>query len=397
MTTTTAPAPAAPAPSTRRTTRALWAAGALGGLGQSLAGTAAALLAHQISGTERMAGVPQTCVVAGAAVSAVVIGRLSTRHGRVAALALAGTTATAGAVLMTLAAWWMSLPLLLIGALLTGAGNAAVMLGRYAAADLGPTTDRARAMGLVMAVTTVGSLAGPNLLGPTSGLASAVGLPELFGPMALTVGAFVLGAVALVRAPRVPSAPSPEPVGRIPLTATGFAGIAVLSVVNLVMVAVMAVSPVHLHAHGAGLTVVGVVVSLHIAGMFGPSPVTGRLTDRFGPAPMVVAGSAVLVSAGLLAAAAQGSTGVLTVALLLLGVGWNIGLVAGSVLVTRGVPVAQRPRAEGRGDLAMGVAAVIGSTGAGFVSAAGGYAALGVAGAACAALLLPTAWLAARS
>ncbi|AKU18636.1 MFS transporter [Luteipulveratus mongoliensis] len=381
---------------TRRTVHALLAAGVAGGLAQSLSGTAGSLLAREIGDSDRVAGLPQTFLVAGAAVSALVLGRLVARVGRLTALMLAAATAGAGAALAILAALMSDLTLLFAGSALMGAGNTAVMLGRYAAADLGPAAHRARAMGLAMAATTVGAVAGPNLLEPTASASAWLGAPALAGPMVLAMMFFLIGATILSRAPRQPRSVTTVSLTNAaePLQLTAIAGLAILAVTNLVMVGVMTMAPVHMHHHGASLTAMGLAVSMHIAGMFAPSPVTGWLTDRFGPAVVAAGGGIVLVTAGLVAAYGNGSTVVLTLALLLLGVGWNIGLVSGSVLLTEGVPEQHRAGRESWGEVAMGVAAVIGSAGAGLIVAASDYTALAVIGAAFAAVVLPAAWLA---
>jgi len=170
------------------------------------------------------------------------------------------------------------------------------------------------------------------------------------------------------------------------------AGLVVLGVANLVMVSVMTIAPVQLHHVGAGLGAIGLVVSLHIAGMFAPSPVSGWLTDHVGALPVAAGAAATLILACALAAAGAASSVPLGVALVLLGVGWNLALVTGSVLLTSGVALRDRTRRESWGEVAMGAAAAGGGAGSGLVVATGGYPALAIAAAAVAALLLPGIW-----
>ena len=393
--------------SRRGALRTLWAAGALGGLAQSLAGTAGALLARDVAGSDAAAGLPQALLVIGAAVSALVMSAATRRRGRRVALSLGAGVAVVGCVVVALAGVSANLPWVLVGSLLLGSGNTAVMLGRYAAADLGGEALRARAMASVLVATTIGAAAGPNLLAPAGWLASAARLPALVGPYLVAAAAFA--AAATVLAIGLPSArigpASPagvdvagredsEPIrrGRPVLGRRGAAGLAVLSLANLVMVSVMTVAPVQLHHVGLGLGAIGLVVSVHIAGMFAPSPVSGRLADRFG-APRVAAGAAVtLTAASVLAAGGAASSVVLGVALAVLGVGWNLALVAGSLLLTAGVPAIDRPRREGWGEVGMGAAASGGGAASGVVMVAGGYPVLAAAAAAVAALLLPWVW-----
>jgi MFS family permease len=386
-----------PAELGRRPMRALWAASVLGGLGQSLAGTAGALLAREVGGSEAVAGLPQALLVAGSAIAAVALSRLTARYGRGPALATGAAVAVAGCGVVTAAAVTSNLALVLAGTLLLGAGNTAVMLGRYAAADLAVDQSRARAMSTVLVAITVGAVAGPNLLAPASGVATSLGIPGLAGPYLVAALAFAAASAALaagVRPGRPPgeSVTTDEPrLTRVALDRRGLAGLVVLGLANLVMVSVMTMAPVQMHHTGSGLVMIGVVVSLHITGMFAPSPVSGWLTERFGaPATAAAAGATLVIASWLAAVATSGA--LLAVGLVLLGVGWNLALLSGSALLTAGVPAAHRPQREGWGEVGMGVAAAGGGAASGAVMADGGYALLAASAAMVASLVLPAAW-----
>jgi MFS family permease len=369
----------------------LWIASLLGGLAQSLGGSAAALLARDLGGSDAVAGLPQAVLVVGSAIAALAMSAFTRRFGRARTLAAGLVVATLGSVIVVLAALAGSLPGLLAGTALLGAGTAAVMLGRYAAADGAPEGARARAMATVLAATTVGAVAGPNLLVPSDALGRALGLPGLSGAYVVAAACFALAAGPLLRLPVHLPAAEPERAAATPSGAASL-GLAVLALSNLVMVGVMTMAPVHLHHLGVGLGVIGLVQSLHIAGMFAPAPLSGWLADRWGPAPTTALAGGVLAASGLLAAVAAGAPAVLGVALVLLGVGWNLGLVAGSTLLTAGVPAGERPRREGWGEVAMGVAAAGGGAASGAVVSGGGYGLLASGGAAVAALVVAAAW-----
>ncbi|MDQ3695304.1 MAG: MFS transporter [Chloroflexota bacterium] len=368
------------------------------------------MLARQVGGSDSVAGLPQAALVAGAALSALILSRLTLHRGRYAALSTGAAVAVAGCVVVAVAVLFASLPLILLGCLLLGAGNTAVMLGRYAAADLGPEASRGARMASVLVATTIGAVVGPNLLAPASGLAVGLGLPALAGPYLVAAIGFTAAAATLTVAPRLrpmPSStaelggPTAASVAGTAVAATvlgrqGFTGLGVLSLANLVMVAVMTMAPVQLHHIGSGLGMIGLVVSLHIAAMFAPSPVSGWLTDRVG-APRTAAGAgATLIAASWLAAGAE-SPASLTVAMVLLGCGWNLALLSGSTLLTAGVPSAQRPRREGWGEVGMGAAAAGGGAASGPLMAVGGYGLLTSGAAVIAALVLPLAWHAAAT
>jgi MFS family permease len=387
----------------RRTMRVLVVAQLLGALGLAAGGTAGALLAERLTGNPAAAGLPLSMLVLGSGVGAVAAARIMRDRGRRAGLAAAYLAGAVGAALVVAAAAWRSWPLLLAGSLVLGGGNAAVMLARYAAADL--ASRRGRAISTVVTAASVGAIAGPNLLGPAGVLAREVGLPAPTGLFLLAVPAFLGAALVLVAFLR----PDPLQVARgqalsaeEPAAADDRGELAallgdrqvrlsllVLAVANLAMVGVMAVAPVHLHDHGAGMGTIGLMIGAHIAAMYLPSPVTGWLSDRIGAREVATVGALLLLAAGAVAAmAGAGRPGIMG-ALLLLGVGWNAGLIGGSALLRNAqVSPSLRTRAEGLGELGMGAAAAVGGSGAGLLLAGGGFELLGLVAAAPCLLLL---------
>jgi MFS family permease len=392
----------------RRTLRVLVGAQVLSGLGGSAA-AAGALLALDITGSEALASLPLALLVVGSSATVVPISALSRRAGRRTGLAVALAAAALGSAGVVLGGVLESFVLVCVASAVFGSGNTAVMLARYAAADLSTPAERGRAIGRVVFATTFGAVAGPNLLAPAGELAEALGLPTLTGLYLIAAGAFVVAALILelllrpdplqiaagLAAPEDPR-PARLPLRMLLAPTAAVTGLATVVTANFVMVAVMVMAPVHLEHHGHDLEVVGLVVSLHVAGMFAPAPVTGWLTDRLGPLPMAYAGAVLLAVAGVLSAAAGHGAVTLALGLALLGVGWNVGLIAGSALLASAVPLRQRPRAEGAGELGMGVAAASATAVAGPVVGLAGYAALAVAGAAAAAALAPFLVAAAR-
>jgi MFS family permease len=390
----------------RRTLRVLTTAQLFSGLGGSGA-AAAALLALDITGSEALASVPLAFLVAGSSAAVIPVSALSRRAGRRAGLTVALGIAALGAGGVVLAGVVASFALLCAASVLFGVGNTAVMLARYAAADLNSPGERGRAIGRVVFATTFGGVAGPNLLAPAGSVATALGLPELTGLFLVSVAAFACAGLVLLALLRPdplqiaaavqpdavagPDRSDPPPVAlrRLLAPSAAVTGLATIVTANFVMVAVMAMAPVHMVGEGHSLRLVGLVVSLHVAGMFAPSPLTGRLTDRFGPLAVATAAAVLLAAAGVLSAASGHDATGFALGLFLLGVGWNAGLIAGSTLLASAVPVLQRPRVEGVGELGMGVAAASATALAGPVVGFAGYATLAIAGTVAAAALGP--------
>lgn len=395
----------------RRTHWSLAAGVALGSTGHIAASTVASIAAQQIAGTTAWSGAPGATVVLGAAVGAVSLSQLMVRVGRRAGLATGYGVGVVGALVATVAVIAGSLPLLLLGTILIGFGNASNQLSRYVAADLFPADRRASAIGIVVWGSTVGAVIGPNLAAPAGRLAEAVGLPELSGaylvPVVFVGAAALLTLLALRPDPYEladESARHDQP-GSDRSTAASLAAVlarpnvpvAIVSLVTVqvVMVLIMTMTPLHMTAHGHDLGAVGVVISGHTLGMYALSPLTGRLTDRLGSIPVILAGMGVSALAAVLAGVAPPDGGVvLFVALFLLGYGWNLGYVAGSALLTHGLSLAERTRIQGLTDGLIWSSAAAASLGSGVVVAAASFAALGLLGAAL--VVVPTLLVIAR-
>ncbi|MFL6126434.1 MFS transporter [Actinophytocola sp.] len=376
----------------------LAAATAVGSTGLAAGGTAGALLATDLAGPAA-AGLPLGLLVLGSAAGAVLMSWLAARGHRRRGLVLGYTLGVAGAALVVLAAVARSLPLVLVGSVALGTANSAVFLTRYAAAAATTAANRGRALGTVFFATAIGAVASPLLLGPSEAVARHLGLPRFSGLYLVAV--LVFGAAALVLATGARSSrggPVGQGSGRAALRAVlsrgrGRVAVLMLAGTNLVMTGVMTIAPVHLVAHGQGLDLLGTIVALHVLGMFAPSPVSGRLADRFGPLPVILAGAVLLLAACLLGLFAAGHGTVAMVGhLLVLGVGWNFGIVGASTLLAGAAPEPLRPYAEGIGEMSMGLAAAVAGPAAGLAADLGGYWALSLGGAVAAVCLLAVYW-----
>ncbi|MFH8724829.1 MFS transporter [Streptomyces termitum] len=379
----------------RRALTVLGVSQAFGGMGMAAGITVGALLAQDLLGSTGLAGVPAALYTAGAAAGAAGLGRVGQRFGHRTALALGNGVAALGSagVVAGAAARW---PVLLLTALFVyGAGTVTGLLARYAGAGLAPPGRRGRAAGTVLFAMTVGAVVGPNLTGPTGDLAAAWGLPRLTGPFLLAAVAYVAAALVLVvwsRPDPPPPAPPREPgAARTGCTAPGVVtGATVMVTAQLVMIAVMTMTPVHMAGHGHTTRAVGLVIALHVGAMFLPSPLSGLLADRIGGRWVAVAAGAVLLGGGLLAGLAPpASTPALACALVLLGVGWNLALLGGTALLTDAAPAENRAAVQGLADVGMSVAGATGGMVSGLVMGGAGYPVLATAAGALALAVVP--------
>jgi MFS family permease len=386
------------APLQRRTLGLLVCTQVVGGLGVASGVSIGALLASEMAGPTA-AGLSGSAAVIGAALIAIPATRLMRTGGRRPGLVFAYAAGVTGSLLVVTAVWLRWVPLLFLGTFLFGGASAANLQSRYAAVDLADRDRRARHLSLVVWATTLGAVVGPNLAPFTDRVTMPLGAPEYAGPYLFSAVAFGLGAVALfvlLRPDPLLMARSLVDVSDLPEKSSSWRsafaairasvgarlGVSAVAVGHVVMVGVMSMTPVHIggyvHEHGDLLRIVGLVISVHITGMYALSPVIGWATDRFGRRPAILSGVVLLALACALSATAGDRTIQLSVALGLLGVGWGGTMVAGSTLLSESVPVGERAGVQGLSDIIMGVSAATAGVLAGVVVDLFGYATLSV-------------------
>jgi MFS family permease len=403
----------------RRTLAVLLFAQILSGAGLAAGITVGALLAEEMLGSSRFSGLPTVFFTIGSAAAAVVVGRISQRLGRRAGLSAGYLAGAMGSLGVVVAAGIGNIVLLFASMLVYGAGVATNLQARYAGADLAAPTRRGRAVSIVLVATAVGAIIGPNLVSLTGTFASEVGVPPLAGPFMLASAAYASAglvlwlllrpdplllarSIAAVKSSQGREASSGLSVSTRSAVAgeseprrwswAVASGAGIMIITQLIMVAIMTMTPIHIEHHGHGIGITGVVIAAHVAGMFLPSPFSGWLVDRFGYLAIAAAAGVTLVAAGLLAAwAPVDSVGMLLLALVLLGLGWNLGLVSGTTVVTDAVPLATRARTQGVVDLGIALAGAGGGLSSGLIVTAASYATLTLAGGLLALLIIPIA------
>jgi MFS family permease len=366
-------------------------------------------------GSTGLAGLPAALLTAGSAATAVAIGRISQARGRRPGLATGYAVGAVGSAGVVLAAVLDSPAMLFVALFVYGAGSATNLQARYAGADLADADHRARAISTVLVATTLGGVVGPLLAAPTGDLAHRIGVPHLAGPFLLAGVAYAAAAVVLAgwlrpdpllharelaysQAAATAATPGPVPEARAAQVRHGIlVGAFVMVLTQAVMVAIMTMTPVHMHDHGHGTAAAGLVIAIHVAAMYLPSPITGRLVDRVGRSRMAVASGVTLLLAGFLAAAApDDSVGLLALALALLGLGWNFGLVSGTAIITDAVPIETRARTQGLVDVSIAIAGAGGGLMSGVVVDMAGYSVLSFAGGLIALAIVPAIAASAR-
>lgn len=410
----------------RTVLRTLVIAQILSGAGLAAGITVGALLAAEMIGETWAAGGPALVMTLGAGGSAIVIGALSQRRGRRVGLAWGYAVGALGAAGVVVGAATSSVLIVFVALVIYGAGSAANLQARYAGADLAVPARRARASAVVLVATTAGAVLGPQLAEASGGLVAQWGLSPLSGPFMVAALAYAVGAavlalwlrpdpllLALRLGARPADAPGPQPAsGHEPPTTLstgdqGFQGqqgdgdrpgatpaatsrwrrrvvgaIAAMVGTQGVMVAVMTMTPVHMTGHGHTLSAAATVISLHVAAMYLPAPLSGLIVDRWGASRTVVAAGATLAAAAAVLALAPGRSLVpIAIGLALLGLGWSLGIVAGTQVLTTAPPLAQRARLQGRGDFFIAASGAAGGGASGLIVAGSTFAVLAWSGA----------------
>ncbi len=341
----------------RRIRRALVAGQVFAGIGLGTAVSVGSLLAAHVAGGEFAAGLAATMSTLGAAIAAIPLARFAMQRGRRRALALGATISTLGGILIIVAGGLMSLPLVLFGLLGLGVGGAVNLQARFAVTDFSAPENRGRDLSMVVWATTVGAILGPNLNGVGVLIGDAWGMPELTGPFLFTVAAQIAATATYWWGfgPNVPTVTvSPGSiVSAAKLSRAVPLAIAVIGLGHATMVAVMAMTPVHLVHEGATIAESSFVISLHVAGMYALSPVFGILSDKIGRIPVIIAGQMVLAISLAMTAFLADDTTAVTIGLILLGLGWSANTVAGSALIGELSQGPKRLRTQGRSDAVM--------------------------------------------
>lgn len=384
----------------RRTVLVLSLGQVLGGIAFGATVSLGALLAADLSGSDALSGLATASVTLGAALCAIPLARLAARVGRRRALTLGNLFALVGIAVVILAASLRVFPLLLVGILMIGAGNAGNLQSRFAATDLAAPQHRGRDLSIVVWATTIGGVAGPLLLGPGEIVGEAIGMPPQTGSYVFSFVAQCAALILYLIALRPDPLLAAQGLARAAAAVTGQVSVdrpvvaryAIFAVAgsHVVMASVMAMTPVHLAhmVHGSeGMAptpadvsaLVGITIALHVGGMYALSPLFGILADRWGRLRVVLLGQALLGGALAFAVFVNDQEWGVMVALILLGLGWSAATVAGAALLTESSAPELRTRRQGRSDSLMSLSAAAGAVLAGVILSNYQYAGLGIA------------------
>ncbi len=380
----------------RRITGALFVGNALASTAFLGAVTVASIAAEELTGSTRLSGIPNALGTAGSALGAYALTVSSRRRGRRFAFTLGFAVSAVGGFIGAASLWTTSLGALLAGMFVMGFGRSVSQLSRFAAGDLWPAERRASAIGLVVWAATIGSVVGPLMIVPASRVGAVYLGGELAGPFAFTGLGFALAAswyfvtlrpepltlAAASDATRPENVGDPRPLRDLLRRPTVQLSLLVLAASQFVMIFLMTMMPLHIRSHHPGLSLVSGVMMVHALGMYAFAPVSGFLVDRLGARPMIAFGGLVMVLSALLGAGTGDARPTLmTLAMFLLGVGWNFGFVAASAVLQENLALRDGLRLQGIADSVTWASGGIAALASGFIMAAWSFQALALLGA----------------
>ena len=361
----------------RKVIRTLSTAQILNGVGTSGTVAAGSLLVTSISKSESLAGLAQTTTVLGAAIMALPLAKLTQIGGRRLSLMSGYLVGVIGAVLAIIGGTHKVLFLMLAGAFMVGAASASGYQARFAAIDLATPENRSRNLSFVVWGSTVGAVTGPNLMQPAGDFSHFLHLPRLVGPYFIAATSLSLASIAIFIFLK------PDPYLTANLSSDGVTqkkhetthaalkhireipnalfAISAVGVGHLAMVSIMVMTPVHMSHVDVTLSVIGLVISVHVLGMYAFSPLVGALSDKIGRVRVIQIGTLILLLAAIIAGRSPAMNTVsLGIGLFLLGLGWSCTLIAGSTFLSESVSVEMKPSSQGASDLVMNLMGAVG-------------------------------------
>lgn len=374
----------------RKVLKVLSTAQILSGVGVGGSAAAGSLLISQISKSETLAGLAQTTAVFGAAAMALPLAKFTQRGGRRLSLSVGYGIGAIGAIFAITGGTQKNLFIMLMGTFLVGAASASAYQARFAAIDLATSESRSKNLSFVVWASTVGAVAGPNLMAPSGHIATALGLPKLVGPylissVTLTCATIVIR-LFLKPDPYLTANVSSDGLTQKKHESTRTAlkhiranpkslfAITTIAVGHFAMVSIMAMTPVHMAHVDVRLSIIGLVISVHVLGMYALSPIVGLLTDRIGRIKVIQIGIFLQLSAAVVSGTAYAMDALqLGIGLFLLGLGWSCTLIAGSTFLSESVSVEMKPSSQGASDLVMNLTGAFGGAISGVIIGTLGY------------------------
>lgn len=293
--------------------------------------------------------------------------------GRKRGFILGSLIAASGALLAAYAIAQHNFFLFCTAIILIGQNNAFILQYRFAAAESVDAAHSGRAISLVLVGGILAGYLGPEIAQRAQSwlltlyTGSFVALAILYA-----VGIAILSLMQDIRPPKLDGAPAGRSllaIARQPTFLVALlAGVVSYGLMNFVMTA----TPIHMHATGFSLQDTAWVIQSHIVAMYAPSLVTGFLVERLGTLRIMLTGTLLMLGTNVVAMLGVDLNHYWG-ALVLLGLGWNLLFVGGTVLLTTTYRPEERFKSQAANDFAIFLMQALSSFSAGAVLSSAGW------------------------
>ncbi|WP_256657794.1 MFS transporter [Pseudomonas sp. 2FG] len=337
--------------------------------------TLTALVGLQLAPLNALATLPLALLVLGNLLAVQPLSLFMQRHGRRPGLMLGAGCGVVGGLISALGVGLGDFAIFCLGALPIGAYQASAMYYRFAALEAVDEPQKGRATAYVIGGGVLAALIAPSLA-----LWSRNALATPFVGAYLLIALLALLGLLLMTQLREGAAPKPGKAGLAamrellarPLVR---AAIATTAIGHGLMIFVMNATPLAMSFCGLGLEASSQVIQWHMLGMFLPAFIAGPLVDRLGSRRIALLGSSILLISASVALTGLDQTHFL-ISSFLLGLGWNLMLVAGTTLLAEGYSSDERGHAQGLMELANGSVAACASFASGALISGIGWVAI---------------------
>jgi len=318
----------------RRNALVLSCAQALGGATPAIVISLGGLVGQTLAEDKALATLPVSLYNLGLALGTIPAAMLMRRLGRRAAYMLGAAIGVVAGLLGAHSITSGAFALFCVATAIAGLYGSCVQSYRFGATDGADPAFRARAISWVMVGGLVGAVVGPQTVIWTRD--AIAGIP--FAGSFVGQAALALLAIPVLMMLRGSVRPAAEQSGGRPLREIASSGRFVVAVIAGIvsfgmMSFVMTAAPIAMVACGHTVGEAAMGIQWHVLAMYAPSFFTGRLITRYGKERVTMAGLLLMAVSGAIALAG------LTVAhfwlsLVFLGVGWNLGFIGATAMVT---------------------------------------------------------------
>ena len=315
-----------------------------------------------------LATLPTALMIVGTAVGSLFASKIMKMKGRKFGFSLASIINSFFSLICAYAVLINSFNLFCIGNLAIGLSVAFAQQYRFAATESVETSNIPKAISLILLLGIVASLLGANIVSVTKDFYITTYVGSYIAMSLLTIIPFFFF-LFYQNEDKVDQKEIKSQKTIFQLLSNKNIQLSILSagVGYTTMSTLMTATPISMKMmHGFSLFSTGIVLQLHVIGMFLPSLITGDLINKFGHKKMIYAGIIIMLSTIATHFVFETYYGYM-IGLILLGVGWNFLFVSGTSLLVVSYNKEDKFLAQGLNDFVVFSSQSIGALSAGIL------------------------------